>query len=74
MDPSQLHNELRKLEEERADAFHKWHEWMDGAWGQDPRHPLPMKDAGREKYNRYVKLDQEVAMVRDELFGRFRPG
>jgi len=73
MDIPRLHRELRKLEKMRATAFNRWHEWMDGAWGQDPSHPLPMRQAGREMYKRYLDLDAEAAVVRNEMFSRFRP-
>lgn len=68
-----LRNELLKLERMRKKAFDRWHDWMDGAWGQDPHDPLPMKDEARMEYRRYVDLQHQIDRVRAELFDHYRP-
>jgi hypothetical protein len=68
-----LRNEIKKLETMRRKAFNRWHEWMNGAWGQDPNEPLLMKEAAREAYRRYRNLDSQVDVVEGELMDRYRP-
>jgi len=68
-----LRHELKKLERMRKKAFDRWHDSMNGAWGQDPQHPLPMKDDGRRHYRRYRELDAQIDGVREELIDLYRP-
>ena len=68
-----LRNQLKGLERMRKKAFDRWQDWMDGAWGQDPRHPLPIKDEARRQYQRYRELDAQVAVIREELMDLYRP-
>ena len=68
-----LRNKLKKLEKMRKKSFDRWNDYMDGAWGQDPHHPLLMKQEGRREYRRYLDLDAEINRVRKELIDKYKP-
>lgn len=69
----QLRRELKKLENQRATALRRFNRFMDGAWGDDPASPLPMKQEARRWYLRWKQLKQQVDETEEELISRYRP-